>query len=389
MAKKKIWWLVSNYPHKADIQAGIFYKNFAEELAKYVDLTVIAPTPASNRLLSMFSIKWKRYLNTPEKEVVNGVTILRPRYTSHPREVYIGIPHRFMLHALKKLSLGKPDLIHSFGGYPVAMAAALYAKKFHVPLLNTFTGSDVNDYPFLGVKQNRNFKYLSDAALLNITVSDHLALQYKKLTGKNARRLYLPFSADEVPSIIKAEARKYLELPDDKFIVLYVGYLYETKGVRELITALKDLESVKSVYAIFCGGRTGLVSKINSLKNARYEGQLPIETVMKYMKAADVLVLPSYMEGIPGVVKEAGMTGLPVIATNVGGIPELLKDGKGILIPAKDSAAIKNAIETVMSDNQGAIDRATQLRSFIEQNFNVSQISKDQVEIYNELVSRS
>ncbi|MBK8586710.1 MAG: hypothetical protein IPN88_15305 [Bacteroidetes bacterium] len=71
------------------------------------------------------------------------------------------------------------------------------------------------------------------------------------MTGKNARRLYLPFSADEVPSIIKAEARKYLELPDDKFIVLYVGYLYETKGVRELITALKDLESVKSVYAIF------------------------------------------------------------------------------------------------------------------------------------------
>ena len=105
MAKKKIWWLVSNYPHKADIQAGIFYKNFAEELAKYVDLTVIAPTPASNRLLSMFSSKWKRYLNTPEKEVVNGVTILRPRYTSHPREVYIGIPHRFILHALKKLSL--------------------------------------------------------------------------------------------------------------------------------------------------------------------------------------------------------------------------------------------------------------------------------------------
>jgi glycosyltransferase involved in cell wall biosynthesis len=79
-------------------------------------------------------------------------------------------------------------------------------------------------------------------------------------------------------------------------------------------------------------------------------GEQPPEEIARWMNAADVLCLPSRSEGMPNVVLEAGASGLPVVATRVGGIPEILaEDAAGYLVPPADPAALAGALERALA----------------------------------------
>ena len=78
-------------------------------------------------------------------------------------------------------------------------------------------------------------------------------------------------------------------------------------------------------------------------------GTLRRAGIAQWMRAADVFCLPSYSEGCPNVVVEALACGRPMVATNVGGIPELVKEACGLLIPPRDAAALRRALDTALS----------------------------------------
>ncbi len=383
----KIYWIVSNYPHLHNVQAGIFYKDFAEALVKKgIDLTVIAPTPFAGSLLAAFSSKWKIYHDAPFYEEQNGVKIYRPRYFTHPGEVHRGIPHYFMLRAIRKLKLPAPDVIHGFGGYPAAFAAKKFAGN-KIPFVSTFIGSDAHDYPNVNSKSLSRFTYLVQQSQKVVAVSKDLAARIFNLTTVKADVIRMPFNAAHLSSLTKPEARKKLDLSQDAFILLYAGYLYETKGINELCDALEKMKDQKDIHALFCGGTSPLLKRIEDLPNSTYLGQLPLPEVMEYMKAADVLVLPSYMEGFPGVIKEAGMTGLPVIVTNVGGIPELLNNENSFLINPKSSDEIYGAVLKVKNNYAEALAKASKLHETMFENFGIEKIVEQQMNLYSEVIN--
>jgi teichuronic acid biosynthesis glycosyltransferase TuaC len=149
---------------------------------------------------------------------------------------------------------------------------------------------------------------------------------------------------------------------------------------------MKDLADEKAIHALFCGGSTPLVKRVEALPNAAYVGQLPQEKVLEYMTAADVLVLPSYAEGIPGVIKEAALCNLPVIATNVGGIPELIAEDTGWVIKPKSPGEIRKAILEVKNNYPVAMEKATRLKKLVTENFGVQQVVEQQTKLYASLV---
>ena len=203
----KIYWIVSNYPHLHNVQAGIFYKDFAEALVKKgIDLTVIAPTPFAGSLLAALSAKWKIYQDAPFYEEQNGVKIYRPRYFTHPGEVYRGIPHYFMLRAIKKLNLPAPDVIHGFGGYPAAFAAKNFAGD-NIPFVSTFIGSDTHDYPNVNSKSLSRFNFLVKKSQKVLAVSKDLAARIFNLTAVKADVIRMPFNASHLSLLTKQEAR--------------------------------------------------------------------------------------------------------------------------------------------------------------------------------------
>jgi glycosyltransferase involved in cell wall biosynthesis len=102
-----------------------------------------------------------------------------------------------------------------------------------------------------------------------------------------------------------------------------------------------------------------------------------------------VLVLPSIAEGLPGALFEAGALGVPVVATAVGGIPEVVVDGvTGILVPPQDPAALADAIASLLDDPERARAMGEAGRQRVEQHFTVERMVAETLALYEELLTR-
>ena len=118
----------------------------------------------------------------------------------------------------------------------------------------------------------------------------------------------------------------------------------------------------------------------------RYAGPQDRAGVVRHMCAADVLVLPSYQEGLPTVLVEAGSLGLPVIATAVDGTPELLSGDAGLLIAPREPDAIVAAVRSAAADPAAASTRAARLRARVEADFDVDRNAGRLVELYRDVI---
>jgi glycosyltransferase involved in cell wall biosynthesis len=137
--------------------------------------------------------------------------------------------------------------------------------------------------------------------------------------------------------------------------VLFVGWLEQDKGVFELIEACARLAAECRFALHFVGdGRSqreasALVSRYNLEGVVHFCGWLEGRDLQRELAEADIFVLPSWGEGLPNAMIEAMAARLPVIATRVGAIPEVLSDGvSGLLIPTKDVTALSDALRGLL-----------------------------------------
>jgi len=136
-----------------------------------------------------------------------------------------------------------------------------------------------------------------------------------------------------------------LEWPQGARRLLFVGRLDCQKGVDVLYEALSQLGDDAFAYIV---GDSMHSTPGAMPRNARYAGWMAPPTLESYYRAAEVIVMPSRWEGFPLVALEGMRAGLPIIATNVGGLPEIVEDGEtGILIPPNDVRALVNAIRSL------------------------------------------
>ncbi len=123
------------------------------------------------------------------------------------------------------------------------------------------------------------------------------------------------------------------------------------------------------------------------MSGLRYAGGQPAEGVAAWMSAADVLVLPSYQEGLPTVLVEAGSLGVPVIASAVDGTPELLGTDRGLLLPAIDAPSIREAILAVAADPAAAAARADRLHEHVLADYDVDRNAVRLVDLYSRVIA--
>jgi glycosyltransferase involved in cell wall biosynthesis len=133
---------------------------------------------------------------------------------------------------------------------------------------------------------------------------------------------------------------------------VYVGQVRPSKGVLELISAAEKLpgDAILDVYGPFFDGLDNTL--FGPGVRARYKGVLDSDKVVPTLKEYDVFVLPSKAssEGYPGAILEAFSVGLPVIATTVGGIPEIVDERCGILVEPGDVEALIGAMCRLVAD---------------------------------------
>jgi glycosyltransferase involved in cell wall biosynthesis len=158
----------------------------------------------------------------------------------------------------------------------------------------------------------------------------------------------LPVRTDVFRPGDRATARARLGVPDDARLVLNVGRLHPVKGLRELAEACEALDC--ELVVIGAGPeRDPLASRGNP--RLRLPGRLGVDELPLWHAAANVFALASYQEGQPAVVMEAMACGRAVVATGVGGVPDVVDPGRtGWLVPPHDAGALRDALAEALAD---------------------------------------
>jgi glycosyltransferase involved in cell wall biosynthesis len=250
----------------------------------------------------------------------------------------------------------RSDIVHchwTISGLVAYLATRLRRR----PLVLSVRGSDIHLVERgLMARLHRQIYAWMDIV---VAVSEDIA---HKLEGMGVPREKIRVVANGVDQRFRPgdrrQARLRLALPPEDFIVLFVGMLVPIKGLDVLIEALAKIEGAKPVVLLVGDGplRSDLERQAADrglVDHLRLVGRQSSEEIPIWMAAADVLVLPSRSEGRPNVVLEAQACGLPVVATAVGGTPELVRDGKtGLLVESDDAQALAQAIERLRQDGE-------------------------------------
>ena len=260
-----------------------------------------------------------------------------------------------------------PDVVLSYWLYPDAYGAMLAARHASVPLVAGARGSDIRVRDIASRHLTRRVVAAAQQLLVvsedlgRIAVRDYGADPARVRTIANGCDAAIFHPAD------RAAARCELEVDADAETVLYVGRLVAEKGLRELIEATRALSVQRPRLQTVLVGEGPLQSELTGLLAAepslqvRLAGPQPPSCVARWMVAADVVTLPSYSEGHPNVLVEALACGRAVVATLVGGIPEVVDAQCGVLIPARDSTALVDGLREALDRNW---DEAALARKF-------------------------
>ncbi len=188
--------------------------------------------------------------------------------------------------------------------------------------------------------------------------------------------------------------RRELGLPADVPVIGLVGRLdHWGKGHKELFSAMAQLRERHPVQALIVGGgrREAQVRQLaESLGLAAAVHFLgPRRDVPDLLNAMDIFVLPSYSEGVSLALLEAMAAGRPVVATAVGGLPEVVTDGdNGLLIPPRDANALAEALARLLSDPAWAQQLGANARAHVREHYSLDRLGREINEIYAELVEK-
>lgn len=184
-------------------------------------------------------------------------------------------------------------------------------------------------------------------------------------------------------------ARDHLGLGEsDAPVIGWVGRLIPVKGANVFLRALAVCSDERWTASVIGDGpeRESLESLATELgigNRVRFHGSMP--DAAKYQSAFDLFVLSSHSEGIPMVVFEAVAAGTPIVASAVGGIPDVLSDREAHLVPAGDVDALAGAVRASLDDLRGARERAVRARERIAAEFS-EEVWLDRYEkLYREL----
>jgi glycosyltransferase involved in cell wall biosynthesis len=234
-----------------------------------------------------------------------------------------------------------------------------------------------------------------------IAVSDFTRrelLQYYKVKEDKIRVIHNGVDVDKFkPATDKLKAKTELGFnPEDKAI-LSVGRLYARKGLFTLIESMA-LVTRKFKNAKFIIAGKGLSNEMKKLvsyaaklgvkDNIIFTGYFPDKKLPKLYQAADIFAFSTFYENLPFAVLEALSTGLPVVTTNVGGIPEMIDDGKnGFLVEPFNSKELADRILYYLEHPAVASEMALLARKTIENRFDWRLIVKKVVKVYDEALS--
>jgi len=189
--------------------------------------------------------------------------------------------------------------------------------------------------------------------------------------------------------------RKAQEIRKPVFTFVFVGRIVRDKGINELCEAFGRLSETEAVRLILVGPYEDNLDPISERSRQMIQNNAAIESVgakvgddlLAYYAAADCYVFPSYREGFPNTVLEAGAMGLPSIVTDINGSREIIVQGKnGVIIPSQDSEALYNAMLNMLKDSDAREEMAGNAREMIASRYEQGYVRKCLYDFYDRVL---
>lgn len=297
------------------------------------------------------------------------------------------------------------DVVHvSFDIPPGPFAGLRYAKKKKVPLIVTYHGDWETNYG--------NFLRKIGVSISNKLLVDNLLSQADVIISPS--KIYLETSdylnkyedkIEVIPNgvyleefetnVSKIEFKNIINLPQESKVILFFGYLSPYKSPEVLLKALPlILDRIPLAFLVFAGSGVMMKNLIDLSvelgveENVKFVGFVEKNKRYIYYNAADVFCLPSSMktESFGIVNLEAMASGLPIVASNFGGIPDVVKDGEnGLLIPPNDYISIANAILDLLTNEEKRKKMGINGKNRAK-NYSWAKIAKKTNELYNKVI---
>ena len=325
--------------------------------------------------------RWQQLARVPEWEQIADLPTLHPRYLVTPKigmSFYGDWMARGAWKVVQQLHAETPfDLIDAHYVYPDGYAATLIGKRLNIPVFVTARGTDINLFSQMPLIRPKIVSTLNRADGV-IAVSEALKQRMVELGIVAEKIAVIRNGIDH--SIFhprdRNEARRRLNLDPEDCVLLTVAALVPLKGIDQLIEAvalLQKREPNRRWKLLVIGEgpeRRALESQISNLKlqnQVQLVGAKPQDELADWYSAADLFCLASDREGCPNVILEALACGVPVVASNVGGVAELVRSqvcGQLISQPSAENfaAGIQTALTSVW--NREEIADASAARSW-------------------------
>lgn len=401
----KVLFLTFAYPRKTYPFSGIFIHRQAKALKDVgVDVTVCNPLPLVPPFLKSKASKYA----AEKREVKDGVEILRPRYLYFPaglkyREIEANLIAKVAKGCVKKLMKSDGiDIIHAHHLYPTGYAGLLVAKSFSIPLVVSGRGQGVYELPyFSGTLRRKISRVISETDQL-VVVCDDMRKEIEKLAHpKNDIKVvyngvdFTLFNPQACAAERKENLKKELEIPEDAVVVLFVSSsISKLKGVVDALKAFSKLVAEFSeVYMVMIGDESekevveNIIETESVGKHIRIVGRVEHKDLPAYYAIGDILIYPSYVEGIPNTLYEGMACGKAVVATKVGGMPELVINMQtGLLIDKGNVEALYRSIKKLILDKNLRKKLADNAGKFISENFGWEKNARQLVSVYQSLL---
>ena len=352
---KKILWLASWYPGEYEHTNGDFVQRHARAVAMYTSVDVIHVAQAG------IDIATKR--NTT---ITKEGKLTEYNYSFHHEPVSVSLINK-VLYNLRYLAFykkilkqyiqekGKPDIVHVHAPMKAGILAVWLKKKYGIHFIVTehssmYDPAAIDNYYNRSSYFKRNTETVFKEAVNVTCVSDTI--------GQLIKNIFQLSKVEVIHNVVQTELfypSKKEKVATDPFIWIHVSSMYKLKNVEGIIQAFARLNDTNPNWQLILVGPPNesiikLVKDINLESKIFFMGELTYEEVAAEMKAVDALVMFSKHENFPCVIAEALCCGIPVIASDVGGIHEAVNQENGLLVPSDNVEVLAHSLSVLMKN---------------------------------------
>ncbi len=356
----------------------------AKAISLYNDVVVLYNDRRSQR-----KVKGLRMYEVLSDKIEDGIRTTRIR---HRKASIRRISQYIYLHSVQSVYKGflkqgwRPDIIHIqvfSGGRP----AIIIGKRYKIPVVVTERWSALPRRA-LEKKDEAQARFIMNNADIILPVCEALKTAIKSYGIQNNFKV--------IPNAVNTKIfhPSYDKKDKKKKNILFVARITEIKGIPFLLQALVNLAEKRRDFFLDVVGEgprraeyEQLTEQLGLSDLVKFHGSKKTEEVACFMRKSDFFVLPSIWENNPNVLLEAMASGLPIIASDVGGIPEVIRENIGVLFPPKNSDALAKIINYMLDHHQDY--SAEKISQYAHDNFSFEVVGKKLDDIYRKILKKN